>query len=99
MSKKSTIPMFELAGPPCKAAGCSGVLVIMVNIKTGDGFEKCATCGEEFRRANVQPPCKVEGCLGVLEITVNTKTGDGFEKCVACGETLRTTGQGALVQR
>lgn len=49
-ARNKPFPMFELAGPPCEAAGCNGVLVDHVELKTRDFFRRCSVCRSEFHR-------------------------------------------------
>lgn len=44
MSKRSTVPQFELVGPPCEVEGCDGVLVSTTSLKTEEHFDKCSKC-------------------------------------------------------
>lgn len=45
--EKVEIPMFELAGPPCKDKSCKGVLVTSMVIKTRVWKHVCSICKSE----------------------------------------------------
>lgn len=48
MTNNIPFPMFELYGPPCKIADCTGFLTNCMEFKTNIWFKRCSICKNEI---------------------------------------------------
>lgn len=51
---KVLVPTFELCGPRCEEAGCTGVLIQTITLSTQEVFYRCSVCRTESGRMSAE---------------------------------------------